>query len=283
MGIASLKFTVRLGLCLILLWPLTAHADEKEKDPLDPPPQLHELQSIEREFFVEEGEKASLPLDIRGDALKEAALSYGARGGLSWRTYYIRQELEKRSRYLDKVFNFKHLLIAAPSGLLIEPPIISEMYDAMLIVPSGTEAAVADRVLNIGRNAQIVSTARTWNLYLERQWGEVVPPPDILRPVNDEEREAWKKNIKVGWDKGVEQADAIFQADLNRLVADYQGMVRYRSLLAQGMVSPPYAMQVDRGVTGDGKTMRIGDRALTITDPSQLQSKRYKEWQPVGR
>ena len=284
MSIISLKSIIRLGFCLVVLSPLSVHAQEEEKDPLDPPPELHELQNIEREFFIEEGdEKDSLPLDIRGDALKEAALSYGARGGLSWRTYYIRKELDKQSRYLDKVFNFKHLLIAAPSGLLIEPPIISEMYDAMLIVPNGTEAAVADRVLNIGKNAQITSSARTWNQYLERQWGEVAPPPDILRPINDEEREIWIQHVNKGWEKGIEQADAIFQADLNRLVADYQGMVRYRSLLAQGMVSPPYAMQVDRGVTGDGKTMRIGDRALAITDPSKLQAKRYKEWQPVGR
>ena len=275
-----------LSLCKILLcFALLVFALPAMAQDIDdmPPPQLYELQSIEPEFIVDEDDEESLPLDIRGDALKEAALSYGARGGLSWRTYYIRQSLNEQARYLDKVFNFKHLLISAPSGLLIEPPIISEMYDAMLIEQSGTEAAVADRVLNIGRNAKIVSNARTWNLYLERQWGEVVPPPDILRPVNEEEREIWIKHVEMGWVKGIEQADEIFQTDLNQLVADYQGMIRYRSLLAQGMVSPPYAMQVDRGVTGDGNTMRVGDRALTITDPSKLQVKRYKEWQPVNR
>ena len=43
------------------------------------------------------------------------------------------------------------------------------------------------------------------------------------------------------------QANETFQDDLNVLLADFRGMIRYRSLLAQGMVSPPYALQVDRG------------------------------------
>ena len=42
-------------------------------------------------------------------------------------------------------------------------------------------------------------------------------------------------------------------------------MIRYRMLLAQGMVSPPYATQHDRGVTGGGKMMRIGDREVLIS------------------
>ena len=86
---------------------------------------------------------------------------------------------------MDKVFDFRQLLIPAPSGLLIEPPVISEAMDATLIDNRGMDAALADRVLNINENARIVSTPRNWRLYLERQWGEVTPPPDILRPANE--------------------------------------------------------------------------------------------------
>jgi len=154
--------------------------------------------------------------------------------------------------------------------------------DAMLIDNRGMEAVVADRVLNIGQNARITSTARTWRSYLEREWGDIDPPPDILRPENRAEKIAWERNLKKGWEMGVFQADEIFQADLNRLVADYQGMVRYCSLLAQGMVTPPYALQVDRGVTGGGDEMRIGDRALSLTELPQLQTG-HKEWQPANR
>jgi defect-in-organelle-trafficking protein DotC len=255
--------------------PAWANVDE------DRPADLEELINIPKENRLVDSPNSLLP-DIKEEAQKEAAFSYGARGGLAWRTWHIRNEIETRSGYLDKVFDFRQLLIPAQSGLLIEPPVISEAMDAMLIDNKGIEAAVADRVLNIGQNARIVSTARTWRTYLEREWGEVEPPPDILRPSNAEERALWEKFVRRGWDMGVGQADDIFQADLNKLVADYQGMVRYRSLLVQGMVSPPYALQVDRGVTGGGNEMRIGDRAVSITELPKLQTG-HKEWQPANR
>ncbi len=244
-----------------------------------PPPSLSELQSLPKE---NKNIESGMPIDIRGDAMKESALSYGARGGLAWRTFEIRQEMETRARYMDKVFDFRQLLIPAQSGLLIEPPVISEQLDAMIIDSSGQNAAVADQVLNIGRNARIVSAPRTWRAYLERQWGDVSPPPDILRPENPLERDQWNAAVAEGWKAGVQQADDIFQTDLNKLVADYQGMIRYRTLLSQGMVSPPYALQTDRGVTGGGSEMRVGDRALTITAPPALKPQ-YNQWSPADR
>jgi defect-in-organelle-trafficking protein DotC len=230
----------------------------------------------------DEDDSTGLPFDIRATAIKEAALSYGARGGLAWRTFEIRQELENKSGYLDKVYDFNQLLIAAPSGLLIEPPIITEDENSMIIDAAGQEAAVSDRIYNISVNARIVSAPRLWRNYLERDWGEVAPPPEILMPENAEEREIWIENVRKGWDLGRDQADEIFQDDLNMLTADYQGMVRYRMLLAQSMVSPPYALQVDRGVTGGGDQMRIGDRAIQISGRPQLKPG-SDEWQPASR
>lgn len=244
------------------------------------PTDLKTLQNIEAETKVDE--KDGLPLDIRRDAIKEAAISYGARGGLAWRTYAIQKELMTRAKYLDKVYDFRQLLVAAPSGLLIEPPIINEQVKAMLIESDGQQAAVSDRVYNIINNARIVSSPRTWRTYLERDWGAVEPPPDILRPKNAEERKVWIELVTKGWEEGVQQADDIFAEDLNVLAADFQGMVRYRMLLAQGMVSPPYALQVDRGVTGGGDEMRIGDRAVQITGVPELITG-SDQWQPASR
>lgn len=247
-----------------------------------PPPERVELENIPKEILPTGGKNQGLPIDIREEAVKEAALSYGARGGLRWRTYQIRKQLELRASYLDKVYDFRGLLIPAPSGLLIEPPIISESVNAMIVDGAGQEAAVSDRVYNIIKNARIVSTSRTWRNYLERDWGEVTPPPDILRPSNTEERKKWIKWIREGWDKGIEQADDTFQADLDQLIADYQGMVRYRILLAQGMITPPYTLQVDRGITGGGNEMRVGDRAVVITEEPSL-STGADQWQPASR
>ncbi len=231
------------------------------------------------------GAEKDLALKIRRDAMKESALSFGARGGLAWRTKQIMDDLRQNARAMDKAFDFRQLLVAAPSNMYIEPPIVSEAMNNFLVTPDGNEAAVADTIYQITRQARIVSTPRNWRQYLERSWPEVAPPPDILIPENDAERAAWKRWVEQGWVEGFGQADAIFQADLNRLVADFEGMVRYRLLLAQNKITAPYATMVDRGVSGIEveqmignkptkitTEMRVGDRAIRITQPVTLRA-----------
>ncbi|MBI3419672.1 MAG: type IV secretory system conjugative DNA transfer family protein, partial [Proteobacteria bacterium] len=197
----------------------------------------------------------------------------GARGGLAWRTFQIQRRLAETEGNLDKVYSFGYLLIAAPSGLLVEPPMVTEAQRAVIVAVGGQNAAVADRVYRINRGARIVTAPRNWRSYLERDWGKVDPPPKLLRPKNQRELAEWRKWINVGWEEGVQQADEVFEADLDRLNGDYMGMIRYRELLAQGMITPPYAAQEDRGITGGGSEMRIGDRGLNITAPALLNPK----------
>lgn len=246
------------------------------------PPSLESLQNKEAQNNFAASDDTALPFDIRKEAIKEAAVSFGARGGLAYRTYEIRESLQGYGRYLDKVFDFSQLMIEAPSGFLIEPPVIAENVNAMIIGGRGLEAAVSDRIYNISRNAKISSAPRNWRTYLEREWGAVEPPPDILLPKDDDERALWINLVNQGWELGVKQADEIFESDLNRLSADFQGMVRYRKLLAQGMVSQPFALQVDRGVTGGGNLMRVGDRAVQITGIPELLPE-ARQWQPANR
>jgi defect-in-organelle-trafficking protein DotC len=282
----SLRKNIILGLTAGLLvmasFPALASISDDGNPPLPPSRTALEDAAPLVKLKKNENGDTGLPFNIREGAIKEAALSYGARGGLASRTYEIRKELDSTSSYLDKVFDFTQLLIPAPSGLLIEPPIVSADENAMIIGTGGQEAAVADRIYNINVNAKIVAAARRWENYLERDWGEVTPPPDILLPETKEEREAWIKYVREGWDKGVEQANEIFEEDLLQLTADYQGMVRYRVLLTQGMITPPYALQVDRGVTGGGNSMRVGDRAVQITGRPEFKPG-ASEWQPASR
>jgi len=233
-----------------------------------PPPILEELQEQNRGDAPDKGEVVGL--QIRNDALREAALSYGARGGLAYRTFEIQRRLTEHGTSLDKTYDFRRILIAAPSGLLIEPPIVSEAQRAVLVNGGGQEAAVADRVYRINQAARIVTASRNWRLYMERDWGLVDPPPSLLLPRDEDERKMWRELVQEGWNAGIAQAEEIFEADLDRLTNDYVGMVRYRELLAQGMISPPYAMHEDRGVTGGGSEMRVGDRGVMITGPSVL-------------
>ena len=247
-----------------------------------PPPALIDLQNQSASAEDEESKPNTIGLQIRADATREAALSYGARGGLAFRTFEIQRRLAEYDASLSKAFNFTRLLVAAPSGLLIEPPVVSEAQQAVLVNAGGQAAAVADRVYRINRVARIVTAARDWHLYMERDWGRVDPPAAILLPKTEEEKIAWAAYVKQGWEAGLKQAEETFESDMDRLTNDYTGMVRYRELLAQGMISKPYALADDRGVTGGGNEMRVGDRGVTITGQSSLISK-SSAWTPANR
>lgn len=265
--------------------PTTIGPSSLDNPTADAPPTLESLQGLRYDTSValyDDENQQFEKLEIRLQALREAALSLGARAGLSSRTWEIRQTLKTREAYMDRVFDFRQLLIKAPSGLLIEPPVVYESFDALNIEDEGQTAAVADRILNINKSAKIVTAPRNWRSYLERDWGKVQYPPAILYPKDESERIEWNRLVQKGWEEGRIQADEIFQSDLNRLTADFNGMVRYRMLLTQGMITPPFALEVDRGITGGGSEMRVGDRAVQITGPSQLQPD-SQEWKPADR
>src|SRR5690606_23178663 len=109
---------------------LTAAAGEEGE--LPPPEDLVQLPELKDSADSSGGalddpnvkgkKEADTALDLRRDAQKEAALSFGARGGLAKRNYEIMERLKGFETTLDQVFNFRALLLAAPSGLLIEPP-----------------------------------------------------------------------------------------------------------------------------------------------------------------
>lgn len=277
---------IRLLALLFLLSATGAWADDAiaiaqggthAPDPTDTtPPTLESLQNVQA---PEQTQQAGF--QVRVEAQKEAALSYGLRGGLAWRTYEINQRLDKFADPLSRIYNFRQLLMAAPGGVYVEPPVIEEQLEALKIADAGQSAALTDKVLTITANAKLVTTARDWRNYLQRDWGVPDPPPDILLPTTDDERKNWEEWVKEGWQKGIEQADDIFAEDCARLTRDFTGMVRYRKLLAETIVSAPYAGLVQRGVTGGGLEMRIGDRAVTITGPAQLKPQ-SQTWRPIS-
>ncbi len=263
--------------------------DKKEDVTVEaPPPEIEALQNVNKfqggmgSTIADDPINKEISLDMRKEAQKEAALSYGARGGLAKRNHQIMERMKGFDPVLDKTFDFRALLIKAPSGLLIEPPIVRESLDALVITEEGNEAAVAEEVYDINKQAKIVSAPRDWRQYLIQFWSDVPPPPRVLWPRSPAEQASWNSWVADGWKAGFDQADQIFESNTNRMVADYRGMVRYRMLLAQGMISEPYALHEDRGVTGGKNKMRVGDRALRITGPSQFLTG-ADLWTPADR
>lgn len=235
------------------------------KLPTDPVPTLKEIMNqrpVSDEEFVDKEDR------LRAPAMRDAALSYGARAGLSWASREINKTLQARAAELTRTYDFQHLLIKGPHGAHILPPVISEALDTWESFDAGKTLRVADASYEIIEQARFTPVAPLWQGYLVRDYSVPEPPPNALLPRNAGERDAWKRWVSEGWDMGIQQANEIFDADLKRLERDLMGMLRYKKMLEENKVSAPILAEGNLGVTGTGQDMRVNDRAMRITrDP----------------
>lgn len=236
------------------------------------PPSLEALQAARPGYNPSAG--LSGP---RGEALHEAALSFGARGGLAARGFALNEVLRRNESRLDAAFDFSALVVSVGSGqTLMRPPVVTEAQMAFALGDGGQVARETGRVYEITRQASLTSAPPNWRSYLVRAWVNPTPPPDDLRPRSPEEVQYWDKWVAEGWAKGERQAVEIFLSDLGRLERDLVGMARYRVLLRAGLVEQPRVTFANRAVQGGRNTMRVNDRTVTITDQPGLNPNRRR-------
>lgn len=211
----------------------------------------------------------------RLEGMQEIALSTGAQSGLAWRSKQINDVLTNNSPNLDRTFNFNLLLLAHN----VVPPVLV-VGDNSLNLDNPLTIRIADRTYQIVSQARFATTSPTWRDYLWMSYTKPDTPMAGFLPKTDEEKVVWKKYAAMGWQNGVDQANTIYKENLSRIKRDFEGMTRYRVLLAQGMVSPPYVAHTALGVTGDKSNLRINDQVLRITALPELQTN-SKRWKPV--
>lgn len=247
-----------------LIFALTA-CFSKKKQEIDPT-NLQQLENLRVE-----SDPTSEPLfnttQIRTKALQDTAMSLGAQGGLATASKRINTQLEKDKWHLETIYNFNGMMLT--HGVL--PPVLVEA-DNSLNLDNPNTIRISDKTYKIISQARFATTPPNWREYLWMSYNKPEIPHKFMMPRNDEESRIWKKAIKLGWEKGIEQSTSIFQQNLARLKRDYYGMILYRKLLQQRMVSAPYVSKTELGVTGDGSDMRINDQVLRITELPKLQT-----------
>lgn len=212
---------------------------------------------------------------VRSQSLQDTALCLAAQAGLACRSKQINQMLCGNDNNLDRIFNFNLLLLAHN----VLPPVL-EQGDNLLDLDDNQTIRIADRMYQIVSQARFVTTPPNWREYLWLSYPDPEAPYAALLPQNPAERAVWTVAIAQGWQQGFNQANQIYAANLARLKRDFNGMILYRVLLQQGMVSPPYVARTELGVTGTCDDLRINDQVLRITALPCLQTN-PKVWSPV--
>lgn len=212
---------------------------------------------------------------MRAQALQDIALSTGAQSGLAARSKDLNATLDKNANSLSRIFNFHAIMLH--NNVL--PPVLSEGRSELNLADCST-IRLADRVYKIEKQACFVTAPPNWRDYLYMNYARPERPSNSLLPQNERERCIWDEYVTKGWNNGIKQANSIFRENLARLKRDYNGMVLYRQLLAENLVSPPYVARTSLGITGTGSEMHINDQVLRITALPELQ-KTPKRWIPA--
>lgn len=210
--------------------------------------------------------------ELRRQAIVEIATALGSSGGLSHRMRERRIELDKEASSMDKTFDFTKVTI--DNGVMA--PVLTEGL-SNYAQESDDQVRIADKIYKIESPAKFVSVYPNWRGYLTFSFPAYDTPSSAYLPKNDGEKQIWDEAVKKGWLTGVRQADRIVESSFNRLNRDYQGMMKYKILLAQGLITPTIIAKQNLGVTGGGKEMAINDQVFRISDHSALNPSQ-KDW-----
>lgn len=235
---------------------------------------LSQLESV-RIYPLSPGEAKGQLSNLKVKVLQDSAMSIGAQGGLAWASEQINGRMNQDRKYLDTIFNFDAMVLS--HGVI--PPVL-EVGDNSLNLEDPNTIRVADRTYKIVKQARFATTPPNWREYLWLAYGKPQLPDKSLLPRNSYEQKIWKDGIRAGWEKGVTQSHTIFQQSLARLKRDFRGMILYRKLLQEKMISPPFVARTELGVTGNGSDMRINDQVLRIVELPQLQTN-SRGWKAV--
>ncbi len=245
--------------------------------PLNPPPMAStppELQALQQL-----GPDSGLPVDktrgLRYEALKEVAYTLGVQTGVRWRYQAIDEMLEANRSPLDRVFDFRPLMLH--DGRVV-PAVVSSTEGAYRIV-SATEAHQTEATYTIEAEARLVTRPPDWRDYLMQSYPTFTRPDAAMLPKDATERKVWASAVAAGWQEGVAQAERLFDSHLARLRRDYLGMTRCKLLALQGVVDIPLLAENRLGVTVSGRMLSVGERVFRI--PSVTDFQPVGNWKPI--
>ena len=153
----------------------------------------------------------------------------------------------------------------------IMPPVITEAKATFQHDEDGQSARAAETTWEIIVPARIVASPPTWRDYLTVYIPDPAEVDPVFLPKSSNEKKAWEESFCLGYDTGYDQADMTFQENLNRLTRDYLGMLRFKTLSAQSIVSEPVLEEGRLGVTSQGKRLFVDDRVYKITTQSDWE------------
>lgn len=213
-------------------------------------------------------------------SLREAAESYGAKGGRIYQLRRIHEKLDRMQAEYDYLYNFENLSLVAPSGFLVVPPVVSMVEGTVSVTEEGQAASYALMEYQIVSPARITGVAPDWRTYLYEPIEKLSPPDFASLPQNKAQMAVWEKHVRMGWVNGIRQANLSFELNHSRLIRDFEGIALFKQLVMEKKVHEIHVAVVDKSTVIEGNSMRVGDRAIRIVQNGAFNPA-TDHWKPI--
>ena len=205
-------------------------------------------------------------LSLRDRMVRDAARTISFQKAVALRYAELNRACEERADLLGSIFSFSSLLI---DGHIL-PPVLGFAGPVHTLHDKDSASSV-DETYTIRSQARLVSTAPSWRDYLTQHFDALEIRPECL-PKNSKERSIWQDAVKSGWAQGTAQAEEVFQQNMDRLTADYRGMLRFTMLHKRGLVSLPVMARGHIPIRVGRTTLDINQTVFRLTRPSLFQN-----------
>ena len=222
------------------------------------PAALEKIQQVEKSDLGQSLTKEAT--EFRFKIVRRTAYSWGFQSGIEWRYNQIKSVLDKASIHLDKTYDFSQFLV---DGKILCPVI--ERTERNFEKLSDRETREVTLSWTLAKPARLVNSLPTWREHLDRHISKPQAPHNSLFPKTVAEGLVWEPAIDKGWLDGVQRAAIMFDRDVSILQADIEGMHRFRTLYAMGIVTMPKLRESHYSIKKAGKTLHIDDVVYSLT------------------
>ncbi len=204
--------------------------------------------------------------NFRLKIISESAYTIGYRAGIVNKSNELISILNSRADKLDLIFNFSTLI--SKNGVL--PPVIVESEKVAAF--SRDQIRTANKVYKIKKEERFVSNPPTWADYLFLGLQTKFTDEYVgIKPKSSEEIKTWKESVKSGWIDGRSFAVDVLEANFNRLITDFTGMMRYSELLQQRMITKSKTARSISTITGNEKQIILGDELQRLIEKASFE------------
>ncbi len=205
-------------------------------------------------------------LTLRERMVRDCARTISFQKACALRYQELNKACEERADLLGSIFSFSSLLI---DGHIL-PPVLG-FAGPVHTLHDKDSASTVDETYTIRAQARIVSIAPSWRDYLTQNFEALEIRPECL-PKSSKERSIWQEAVRSGWAEGRAQAEEVFQQNMERLTADYRGMLKFSMLYKRGLVSLPVMAKGHIPIRVGKTTLDINQTVFRLTRQSLFQN-----------